>query len=69
MYVRTSAYDKAIGRIPHPVSTDWIVFYDRGVAEELRHGLGAGRHSRTRAAPGRSEIAANSRVSAVRIER
>jgi tetratricopeptide (TPR) repeat protein len=29
-----AAYDKAIGRISHPVASDWIVYYDRGVAEE-----------------------------------
>ena len=29
-----AAYDKAIGRIAHPAPSDWIVFYDRGVAEE-----------------------------------
>jgi tetratricopeptide (TPR) repeat protein len=29
-----AAYDKAIGRISHPSPTDWIVYYDRGVAEE-----------------------------------
>jgi tetratricopeptide (TPR) repeat protein len=32
-----AAYDKAITRIPHPVTSDWIVFYDRGVAEERSH--------------------------------
>jgi len=32
-----AAYDKAISRIPHPTATDWIVFYDRGVAEERSH--------------------------------
>jgi tetratricopeptide (TPR) repeat protein len=31
------AYDKAIGRITHPSPTDWIVYYDRGVAEERSH--------------------------------
>jgi tetratricopeptide (TPR) repeat protein len=31
------AYDKAIGRITHPVAADWLVFYDRGVAEERSH--------------------------------
>jgi tetratricopeptide (TPR) repeat protein len=31
------AYDKAIGRIAHPGPSDWIVFYDRGVAEERSH--------------------------------
>jgi tetratricopeptide (TPR) repeat protein len=29
-----AAYDKAIGRISHPSPTDWVVYYDRGVAEE-----------------------------------
>ena len=32
-----SAYDKAIGRIKHPVASDWAVFYGRGVAEERAH--------------------------------
>jgi tetratricopeptide (TPR) repeat protein len=32
-----TAYDKAIGRISHPVPSDWVVFYDRGVAEERTH--------------------------------
>jgi len=31
------AYDKAIGRISHPTAKDWIVFYNRGVAEERSH--------------------------------
>jgi tetratricopeptide (TPR) repeat protein len=31
------AYDKAIGRISNPAPSDWIVFYDRGVAEERTH--------------------------------
>jgi Flp pilus assembly protein TadD len=31
------AYDKAIGRISHPGPSDWVVFYDRGVAEERTH--------------------------------
>ena len=31
------AYDKAIARVPHPAATDWILFYDRGVAEERSH--------------------------------
>jgi tetratricopeptide (TPR) repeat protein len=31
------AYDKAIGRISRPVASDWVVFYDRGVAEERSH--------------------------------
>src|SRR5271166_355434 len=32
-----AAYDKAIGRITRPAGSDWIVFYDRGVAEERAH--------------------------------
>ncbi|HEY1412001.1 MAG TPA: tetratricopeptide repeat protein, partial [Rhodopila sp.] len=32
-----SAYDKAIARISHPATSDWIVYYDRGVAEEQSH--------------------------------
>jgi tetratricopeptide (TPR) repeat protein len=32
-----AAYDKAIGRISHPSSSDWVVYYDRGVAEERSH--------------------------------
>ena len=32
-----AAYDKAIARIPRPAPSDWIVFYDRGVAEERSH--------------------------------
>ncbi len=28
------AYDRAIARISHPVAADWVLFYDRGVAEE-----------------------------------
>jgi tetratricopeptide (TPR) repeat protein len=28
------AYDKAIARVSHPSASDWILFYDRGVAEE-----------------------------------
>ncbi len=32
-----AAYDKAIARITHPIASDWIVFYDRGVAEERSH--------------------------------
>lgn len=28
------AYDKSIARITRPVASDWVVFYDRGVAEE-----------------------------------
>ena len=31
------AYDKALARIAHPTAADWIVFYDRGVAEERSH--------------------------------
>jgi tetratricopeptide (TPR) repeat protein len=31
------AYDKAITRITQPTAADWIVFYDRGVAEERSH--------------------------------
>jgi len=31
------AYDRAIARISHPASSDWVVFYDRGVAEERSH--------------------------------
>ena len=31
------AYDKAIGRLTHPVASDWVVFYNRGVAEERSH--------------------------------
>jgi Flp pilus assembly protein TadD len=31
------AYDKAIARISHPAAPDWILFYDRGVAEERSH--------------------------------
>jgi tetratricopeptide (TPR) repeat protein len=31
------AYDKAIGRITRPSPADWVVFYDRGVAEERSH--------------------------------
>jgi tetratricopeptide (TPR) repeat protein len=31
------AYDRAIARVTHPVTTDWILFYDRGVAEERSH--------------------------------
>jgi tetratricopeptide (TPR) repeat protein len=29
-----AAYDKAIARISRPVPADWVLFYDRGVAEE-----------------------------------
>jgi tetratricopeptide (TPR) repeat protein len=32
-----AAYDKAITRISHPVATDWILYYDRGIAEERSH--------------------------------
>jgi tetratricopeptide (TPR) repeat protein len=32
-----AAYDKAIGRISHPSPPDWVVYYDRGVAEERSH--------------------------------
>jgi len=32
-----AAYDKAIARISHPVGSDWVIFYDRGVAEERAH--------------------------------
>jgi tetratricopeptide (TPR) repeat protein len=31
------AYDKSIARIAHPAASDWVVFYDRGVAEERAH--------------------------------
>jgi tetratricopeptide (TPR) repeat protein len=31
------AYDKAIARITKPGQSDWVVFYDRGVAEERSH--------------------------------
>lgn len=31
------AYDRAIARVSHPTSTDWVLFYDRGVAEERAH--------------------------------
>ena len=31
------AYDKAIARIANPVASDWLVFYERGVAEERAH--------------------------------
>jgi tetratricopeptide (TPR) repeat protein len=31
------AYDKAIARVTHPTQSDWILFYDRGVAEERSH--------------------------------
>ncbi len=29
-----AAYDQAIARVSHPSSPDWVLFYDRGVAEE-----------------------------------
>jgi tetratricopeptide (TPR) repeat protein len=32
-----AAYDKAIVRISNPAPSDWILFYDRGVAEERSH--------------------------------
>jgi tetratricopeptide (TPR) repeat protein len=32
-----AAYDKAIGRVSHQVASDWILYYDRGVAEERSH--------------------------------
>jgi tetratricopeptide (TPR) repeat protein len=32
-----AAYDKAIARISHPSGSDWVVYYDRGVAEERSH--------------------------------
>jgi tetratricopeptide (TPR) repeat protein len=32
-----AAYDKALARIARPKGSDWIVFYDRGVAEERSH--------------------------------
>jgi tetratricopeptide (TPR) repeat protein len=32
-----SAYDKAIARSTLPGPTDWVMFYDRGVAEEQAH--------------------------------
>lgn len=31
------AYDRAIGRISHQQAADWILFYDRGIAEERSH--------------------------------
>jgi tetratricopeptide (TPR) repeat protein len=31
------AYDKAIARVSRPASSDWVLFYDRGVAEERSH--------------------------------
>ncbi|HET6308948.1 MAG TPA: tetratricopeptide repeat protein [Rhodopila sp.] len=32
-----AAYDKAIARVPQPTASDWILFYNRGVAEERSH--------------------------------
>jgi tetratricopeptide (TPR) repeat protein len=32
-----AAYDKAVARLSHPGASDWVVFYDRGVAEERSH--------------------------------
>jgi tetratricopeptide (TPR) repeat protein len=32
-----AAYDKAIARLNHPAPSDWVVFYNRGVAEERSH--------------------------------
>jgi tetratricopeptide (TPR) repeat protein len=32
-----AAYDRAIARVSHPEPSDWVVFYDRGVAEERAH--------------------------------
>jgi tetratricopeptide (TPR) repeat protein len=32
-----TAYDRAIARIARPGPNDWVVFYDRGVAEERSH--------------------------------
>jgi tetratricopeptide (TPR) repeat protein len=32
-----TAYDRAIARVSHPTASDWILFYDRGVAEERSH--------------------------------
>jgi tetratricopeptide (TPR) repeat protein len=31
------AYDRAIERISHQQASDWILFYDRGIAEERAH--------------------------------
>ncbi len=31
------AYDRAIARVSHPEASDWVLFYDRGVAEERSH--------------------------------
>ncbi len=32
-----AAYDKAISRVTRPTASDWVLFYDRGVAEERSH--------------------------------
>ena len=32
-----AAYDRAIARVAHPAASDWVLFYDRGVAEERSH--------------------------------
>jgi tetratricopeptide (TPR) repeat protein len=32
-----AAYDRAIARVAHPAAQDWVLFYDRGVAEERSH--------------------------------
>ncbi len=32
-----AAYDKSIARISKPVASDWLVYYNRGVAEERSH--------------------------------
>jgi Flp pilus assembly protein TadD len=32
-----AAYDRAIARIARPQASDWVLFYDRGVAEERSH--------------------------------
>jgi len=32
-----AAYDKAIARDTRPLTSDWVMFYDRGVAEEQSH--------------------------------
>jgi tetratricopeptide (TPR) repeat protein len=32
-----AAYDKSIARVTKPVATDWLLFYNRGVAEERSH--------------------------------
>jgi tetratricopeptide (TPR) repeat protein len=32
-----AAYDKAITRVSHPTASDWVLFYDRGIAEERSH--------------------------------